>query len=75
MDAPILVLRTWQLIRQYPNSVPKVIAESVLSYDLGANKTVVSTNRSGIYLLKLRVIGYSNKSRASVVCVVIITGS
>uniref|UniRef100_A0A832M4F2 Uncharacterized protein n=1 Tax=Oscillatoriales cyanobacterium SpSt-402 TaxID=2282168 RepID=A0A832M4F2_9CYAN len=52
IDAPPLVPRSWQLMRQRPNSQPEIIAESVLSYDLNADNVIVYTNGSGIYVLK-----------------------
>lgn len=52
IDAPPLVPRSWQLMRQKPDSPPEAIAESVLSFDLHANERVVYTNGSGIYLLE-----------------------
>lgn len=52
LDAPPLVPRSWQLMRQHPNSEPEVIAESVLSYDLAADGLIVYTNGSGIYSFK-----------------------
>lgn len=50
-DAPPLVPRSWQLIRQRVGGEPEAIAESVLSFDLGADDTVIYTNGSGIYWL------------------------
>ena len=50
-DAPALVPKTWELVRQGVQGVPEVLATSVLSYDLGSDGAVVYTNGSGIYEL------------------------
>ena len=52
VDAPPLVPRSWQLMRQRPSGELEVVAESVLSYDLGADQTIVYTNGTGIYVLQ-----------------------
>ncbi|MEL6470014.1 MAG: hypothetical protein AAFQ74_09820 [Cyanobacteria bacterium J06623_4] len=51
-DAPALVPKTWELVRQGMQGVPKVLATSVLSYDLAADGSVVYTNGSGVYLIQ-----------------------
>ncbi|MBD2329497.1 hypothetical protein H6G21_21865 [Alkalinema sp. FACHB-956] len=50
-DAPSLVPRTWQLVRQPQQGVgnPEVIAEGVLAFDLAPDGTIVFTNGSAIY--------------------------
>ncbi|MBF2007813.1 MAG: hypothetical protein IGS49_20755 [Chlorogloeopsis fritschii C42_A2020_084] len=48
-DAPAWVPRSWQLVRQLTNGVAEVIAEGVLSFDLGEDGTIVYTNGSAIY--------------------------
>lgn len=48
-DAPSLVPRTWQLVRQANQGTPEVLAEGVLSFDLAADGTIVYTNGSAIY--------------------------
>lgn len=50
-DAPSLVPRTWQLIRQRDGSQPEVVTEVVLSFDLAADGAIVYTNGSAIYQL------------------------
>ncbi|MEL6261545.1 MAG: hypothetical protein AAFR12_10810 [Cyanobacteria bacterium J06626_6] len=51
-DAPALVPKTWELVRQGMQGVPEVLATSVLSYDLAVDGSVVYTNGSGVYLIK-----------------------
>ncbi|MEO0375570.1 MAG: hypothetical protein AAF329_13285, partial [Cyanobacteria bacterium P01_A01_bin.17] len=48
-DSPALVPRSWQLIRQLPGEDPQVIGRGVLSYDVGADGSLVYTNGSAIY--------------------------
>ncbi len=48
-DAPALVPRTWQLVRQAQTGTPDVLAEGVLGYDLASDGTIVYTNGSAIY--------------------------
>jgi hypothetical protein len=50
-DAPAWVPRSWQLVRQLTNGVAEVIAEGVLSFDLGEDGTIVYTNGSAIYAI------------------------
>ncbi|MBD1859755.1 MULTISPECIES: hypothetical protein [Leptolyngbya] len=50
-DAPSLVPKTWQLVRQRTQGVPENLAEGVLSYDLAADGTVIYSNGSAIYML------------------------
>ncbi len=50
-DAPSLVPRTWQLVRQVNQGIPEVLAEGVLSYDLASDGTIVYTNGSAIYII------------------------
>lgn len=50
-DAPSLVPRSWQLVRQSTQGEPEQLAEGVLSYDVGADGTVVYTNGSAIYAI------------------------
>ncbi|MEO1622006.1 MAG: hypothetical protein AAFU53_13375 [Cyanobacteria bacterium J06632_3] len=51
-DAPALVPKTWELVRQGVQGSPEVLATAVLSYDLAADGTVVYTNGSGIYQIE-----------------------
>ncbi|NJM96635.1 MAG: hypothetical protein HC800_05030 [Phormidesmis sp. RL_2_1] len=50
-EAPSLVPKTWELVRQGIQGVPEVLATSVLAYDLAADGTVVYTNGSGVYCI------------------------
>jgi hypothetical protein len=50
-DAPSLVPRTWQLVRQAKQGTPEILAEGVLSFDLAADGTIVYTNGSAIYTI------------------------
>lgn len=50
-DAPALVPRTWQLVRQATQGIPEVLAEGVLGYDLAEDGTIVYTNGSAIYAI------------------------
>ncbi|WP_026735823.1 hypothetical protein [Fischerella sp. PCC 9605] len=50
-EAPAWVPRSWQLVRQLTNGVAEVVAEGVLSFDLGEDGTIVYTNGSGIYAI------------------------
>lgn len=52
-DAPSLVPRSWQLMRQLNQGEPEQLAEGVLSYDVAADGTVVYTNGSAIYAIAL----------------------
>lgn len=52
-DAPSLVPRSWQLVRQPVQGEPELLAEGVLAYDLAADGTVVYTNGSAIYGITL----------------------
>jgi hypothetical protein len=49
IDAPALVPKDWELVRQGTQGVPEVIATSVLAYDLAPDGSVVYTNGNGIY--------------------------
>ena len=51
-EAPALVPKTWELVRQGLQGTPEVLANSVLSYDLAADGTVVYTNGSGVYKIE-----------------------
>lgn len=51
-DAPALVPKTWELVRQGVQGVPEVLATSVLSYDLAADGHIVYTNGSGVYVIE-----------------------
>ena len=51
-DAPSLVPRTWQLVRQATQGVPEVLAEGVLAYDLALDGTIIYTNGSAIYAIR-----------------------
>lgn len=51
-DAPGLVPRTWQLVRQGQTGTPEVLADGVLTYTVQTDGQVVYTNGSGIYSLK-----------------------
>ncbi len=48
-DAPSLVPRSWQLVRQPVQGEPELLAEGVLAYDVAADGTVIYTNGSAIY--------------------------
>ena len=50
-DAPSLVPRTWQLMRQGTQGSPELLAEGVLDYDLAEDGTIVYTNGSAIYAI------------------------
>ena len=51
-DAPALVPRSWQLIRQRSGGYkPETIGEGVLSFDVGEDGTIIYTNGSAIYHL------------------------
>ncbi|MDX2240123.1 MAG: hypothetical protein NW224_05510 [Leptolyngbyaceae cyanobacterium bins.302] len=50
-DAPALVPRTWQLVRQATQGIPEVLAEGVLGYDLAEDGTIIYTNGSAIYAI------------------------
>lgn len=50
-DAPSLVPRTWQLVRQATQGIPEVLAEGVLGYDLAKDGMIVYTNGSAIYAI------------------------
>lgn len=50
-DAPDLVPSTWELIRIKPGQSSEVLANSVLSYDVLADGSVIYSNGSAIYLL------------------------
>jgi hypothetical protein len=50
-DAPSLVPRTWELVRQSDQGTPEVLAEGVLSYDLRSDGAIVYTNGSAIYAI------------------------
>ena len=50
-EAPALVPRSWQLMRQQPNSQPEVVSEGVLSFDLADDGAIAYTNGSAIYAL------------------------
>lgn len=51
-DAPALVPRSWQLIRQKLGSDPEVIAEGVLAFDLKDDGSILYSNGSAIYSIK-----------------------
>jgi hypothetical protein len=57
-DAPALVPRTWQLVRQGDRGIPEVLAEGVLSYDLAKDGAIAYTNGSGVYAI------YANGDKA-----------
>jgi hypothetical protein len=50
-DAPSLVPRSWELVRQADQGTPEVLAEGVLSYDLRSDGAIVYTNGSAIYAI------------------------
>jgi hypothetical protein len=50
-DAPALVPRSWQLMRQGAQGSPDVLADGVLAFDLAEDGTILYTNGSGIYTL------------------------
>lgn len=50
-DAPSLVPKDWELVRQGVQGVPEVLATAVLAYDLTKDGQVVYTNGSGVYTL------------------------
>ncbi|MGA7938087.1 MAG: hypothetical protein WCA35_31350 [Kovacikia sp.] len=50
-DAPALVPRSWQLVRQADQGTPEVLAEGILSYDLATDGTIVYTNGSAVYAI------------------------
>ncbi|KGF73370.1 hypothetical protein DO97_19905 [Neosynechococcus sphagnicola sy1] len=50
-DAPALVPRSWQLVRQRPAQQPEVLSEGVLAFDLAADGTLVYANGSAVYCL------------------------
>jgi len=52
-DAPSLVPRAWQLMRQANQGTPELIAEGVLGYDLAPDGTILYTNGSAIYAIDL----------------------
>lgn len=51
-DAPSLVPRSWQLVRQGTQGTPEILADGVLAYDLAQDGTILYTNGSGIYTLR-----------------------
>lgn len=51
-DAPSLVPRTWQLMRQKPGSSPEVVSEGVLSFDLGEDGSIIYANGSAVYAIR-----------------------
>lgn len=61
-DAPALVPKTWELVRQGMQGIPEVLATSVLSYDLAADGAVVYTNGSGVYQLEGQIDSAQNES-------------
>ncbi len=58
-EAPSLVPKEWELVRQGVQGVPEVLATSVLAYDLADDGSVVYTNGSGIY--KIDAAGQSKR--------------
>jgi hypothetical protein len=50
-DAPALVPKDWELVRQGVQGTPEVLATAVLAYDLAPDGSVVYTNGSGIYCI------------------------
>ncbi|MEM9090790.1 MAG: hypothetical protein AAGC93_18835 [Cyanobacteria bacterium P01_F01_bin.53] len=50
-DAPSLVPKDWELVRQGVQGIPEVLATSVLAYDLADDGQVVYTNGSGVYVI------------------------
>lgn len=50
-DAPALVPRNWELVKQAETGVPELLAEGVLSYDLAENGAIAYTNGSAIYMI------------------------
>lgn len=50
-DPPPLAPRSWHLIRQRPGAEPTRLAEHVLSFDVGADGSVVYSTGSAIYRL------------------------
>jgi len=50
-DAPALVPRSWELVRQGNNSAPEVVAKGVLAFDLRADGSIIYSNGSAVYAL------------------------
>jgi hypothetical protein len=49
-EAPDLVPKSWQLIRERKNYDPEVLARGVLAYDLAADGSLVYSNGSAIFV-------------------------
>jgi hypothetical protein len=49
-DAPDLVPKSWQLVRERKNYGPEVLAKGVLAYDLASDGSVVYSNGSAIFV-------------------------
>lgn len=49
-EAPALVSRTWELVRQETNGTETVLASSVLGYALRADGSILHSNGSAIFL-------------------------
>jgi hypothetical protein len=49
-DAPDLVPKSWQLVRERKNYDPEVLAKGVLAYDLAPDGSVVYSNGSAIFV-------------------------
>lgn len=50
-EAPDLVPRSWQLIRQSPDGETEVVARGVLAYDIAPDGSIVYSNGSAIHLI------------------------
>ncbi|HYT60414.1 MAG TPA: hypothetical protein VEL06_09595 [Haliangiales bacterium] len=50
-EAPDLVPKTWQLVRQRPNGPEEIMAKGVLAYDLTPDGSVVYSNGSAIHVI------------------------
>ncbi len=48
-DAPALVPRSWELVKQYPHREPEVIGHGVLAFDVGLDGQIVYSNGSAVY--------------------------
>ena len=48
-DSPSLVPRSWELIEQRPHQEPNVIAQGVLAFDVGLDGTLIYSNGTAVY--------------------------
>jgi hypothetical protein len=49
-EAPDLVPKSWELVRQTPGRNPEILAKGVLAFDLGQNGCLVYSNGNAIFL-------------------------